>query len=334
MPCPRMTSHPIPDAFLCPIDDFGLLDFEGPDARAFLQGQLSNDVGALSHGHGQWSSYNSPKGRVLANFWLWQAPGGLGLERYDALVAADLAAAMQKRLSMFVLRAKVHVTDRTPGCRFFGVAGTGASAALTAVYGRAPAAGEALELAGVHVQIVALPDGRFVVIVPAESAGAVDEALSRHAMRTDAERWRAFGIAAGIPWITAATSDLFVAQMINWDALAGVNFQKGCYPGQEVVARMRYLGRLKERLFLLHADAPPPAAGTRLFSPAFGEQPCGTVVNAAPDQRGGTELLAVVQLAAIDAPDLTLAAPGGVVLEPRTLPYPLPETVSPRGRIT
>jgi tRNA-modifying protein YgfZ len=330
---PFMTSDPVPDAHLCPIDDVGLLGFEGPDARAFLQGQFSNDVEALSHGHGQWSSYNSPKGRVLANFWLWQAPGGLGLERYEAFVGADLAAVMQKRLSMFVLRAKVRVTDRSSGHRFFGVVGAGASAALMAAYGSVPPPGAVLDIAGTPAQIVALPDGRFVVIATAEAAGDVDETLARHATRADADRWRAFGVAAGIPWITAATSDRFVAQMINWDALSGVSFQKGCYPGQEVVARMRYLGRLKERLFRLHADAPPPSPGARLFSPAFGDQACGTVVNAAAAQGGGTDVLSVVQLAAIDAPGLALAAPDGVLLETRSLPYPLPDVVVPPGRI-
>jgi len=329
-----MTSHLTPDAYFCPIDDVGLLGFEGPDARAFLQGQFSSDVDALPHGHGQWSSYNSPKGRVLANFWLWQVPGGLGLERYDALLSADLAAATQKRLSMFVLRAKVRVTDLSPGHRFFGVAGTGASAALAAAFGRVPPAGESFDIAGVPAQVVALADGRFVVIAAVgEAAGRVDESLARYATRADADRWRAFGVAAGVAWITAATSDLFVAQMINWDALSGVSFQKGCYPGQEVVARMRYLGRLKERLFRLHADAPPPSAGVRLFSPAFGEQPCGTVVNAASAPGGGADVLAVVQLAAIETPGLALAEPGGVPLEPRALPYPLPDVVAARGRI-
>jgi len=329
----QMTSDLISNAYVCPIDDVGLLGFEGPDARAFLQGQLSNDTQALSHGHGQWTSYNSPKGRVLANFWLWQAPGLPGLERYDALVSADLAAAMQKRLSMFVLRAKVRVTDRSSGHRFFGIVGTGAAAAVAAAYGGVPPAGQVVDVAGVPAQIVALPDGRFVAIATAEAAGAVDETLGRHAARADADCWRAFGVAAGVPWITAATSDLFVAQMINWDALSGVSFQKGCYPGQEVVARMRYLGRLKERLFPLHADAAPPSAGTRLYSPAFGDQPCGTVVNAVPAQGGGADFLAVVQLAAIDAPGLTLGTPAGVVLEPRALPYPLPDVAAPPGRL-
>jgi len=112
-----------------------------------------------------------------------------------------------------------------------------------------------------------------------------------------------------------------------------VSFQKGCYPGQEVVARTRYLGRLKERMFALHADAPVPAAGTRLFSPVFADQPCGTVVAAAAASAGGSDLLAVVQLAAAGRPGLALGSPDGPPLAVRTLPYALPEPTAPRGRV-
>ncbi|MEO5766603.1 MAG: folate-binding protein [Casimicrobiaceae bacterium] len=328
-----MNPSPLRDACLCPLDDVGLLGFEGPDAGAFLQGQFSNDITGLAPGQGHWTSYNSPKGRVLANFWLWQAADGPASHAYRALVAADLAAAMQKRLSMFVLRARLRVDDRSAGLRFFGVAGAGAPAAIASAFGVAPPTGTTLETVEPPATIVALPDGRHVVIAADEVADAVAGALAPHAASGDADRWRAFGVAAGVAWITATTSDQFVAQMINWDALSGVSFQKGCYPGQEVVARMRYLGKLKERLFALHADAAPPAPGTRLYSPVFAEQPCGTVVNAAPSAGGGADLLAVVQLAALEAPGLSLAAPGGAPLERRALPYALPDVVPPRGRI-
>lgn len=328
-----MSLSPPPHAHLCSIDDAGLLRFDGADARSFLQGQLSNDVGALSPGRGQWTSYNSPKGRVLANFWLWQAPAAAGLDSFDALVAADLAATLQKRLSMFVLRAKVRVSDGSASHRLFGVVGAQAAIAVAAALGRSPAPGESLDTAAGDAQIIAYPDGRFVVVAPVDTAAAIHDALARHAAPADADRWRRAGVAAGVAWITAATSDQFVAQMINWDALAGISFQKGCYPGQEVVARMRYLGRLKERLFVLHAEAPAPAPGTRLFSPVFADQACGTVVNAATAAGGGTDMLAVVQLAVIGAPGLALGAPDGPPLESRPLPYALPETTAPPARI-
>jgi folate-binding protein YgfZ len=326
-----MTAHPVTDASFSPLDDAGLLSFEGPDARAFLQGQLSNDVEALAQGRGQWTSYNSPKGRVLANFWLWQAPGWPGLERYDAWIAGDLASAMQKRLSMFVLRSKVKVLDRTADHHLFGVWGRGANAAIGAAFGRAPVPAEAIVADGISAQIVALPDGRHLVSAAADVAALVAQRLAAHAGHADIDGWYAAGITAGVPWITAATSDHFVAQMINWDALAGVSFQKGCYPGQEVVARMRYLGRLKERLFRLSVFAPAPAPGTRLFSPVFGDSPCGTVVNAAPAaEHGRSEFLAVVQLTAVDAPKLTLGTPDGAAAEPLPLPYGVPDVAPPR----
>jgi len=309
----------------CPVDSLGLLEFDGADVRSFLQGQLSSDVEALGAGAGQWSSYNSAKGRVLANFWLWREHAG---ERHYALVAADLAAAMQKRLAMFVLRARVAIANRTPEIAMLGLVGAGARGAIEAAFGAAPAAGQVAAVPPLSATVVALPDGRFVAIAAAAAAPALRDALAPHTSRGAAGDWDRNVVAAGIPWITAATSDQFVAQMINWDAIGGISFSKGCYPGQEIVARTRYLGRLKERLFAFHVDAPPPPAGARLSSPAFPDQPCGTVIAAAPAAAGGADLLAVVQLAAVAAPGLALG-PAGASLAPRPLPYPVPESVPP-----
>ena len=143
-------------------------------------------------------------------------------------------------------------------------------------------------------------------------------------------RCAAVGIAAGVPKVTAATSDMFVPQALNWDLLGGVSFQKGCYTGQEIVARMQYLGRLKERLyaFRTHADEVKPAA--RLYSAAFGDQACGTVVNAAPDPAGGSALLAVAQREAADAGDVRLGALDGLPLSAQRLPYAVPAATEPR----
>ena len=315
----------------CPLPDLGLVVFEGADAAAFLQGQLSSDVAALAPGRGQWTSYNSPKGRVLANAWLWRSPGG---ERFQALVAADLAELVAKRLAMFVLRAKLRVVDATGAHRLFGIGGSDPAAVAASSLGAAPAPRHAGGASRAAAELVTLPDGRIVVIASEPAAEFVADALAASAgPPPPAARWAAADIAAGVPWITAATSDAFVLQMLNLDALDAVSFQKGCYPGQEVVARTRYLGRLKERMFALHADAPAPAAGTRLFSPVFGDQPCGTVVGAAAASVRGSDLLAVVQLAAAGAPGLALGAPDGPPLAVRTLPYALPEPTAPRGRV-
>ncbi len=303
--------------------DAGILAFDGPDAAAFLHGQLSSDVAGMAVGAAGWTSYNSPKGRMLASLLLWRAAP----DAYRAFAAADLAPALAKRLAMFVLRAKVKLADVSAAGRRFGVAGPGAAGALAAVLGTAPAPGHGVDADGVLA--VATPDGRFLVHAPAADAERVRAALAAQAREIGTEDWRWLGVRTGVPTIALATQDLFVPQAANWDLVGGVNFRKGCYPGQEIVARMQYLGRLKERLFAFHVAGPPPAPATRLFGAPFGDQPCGTVVNAAPAPAGGSDLLAVVQWAAAEAGALHLDSPDGPPLAPRALPYAVPVPTAP-----
>ena len=306
----------------------GVVSFAGADTAAFLQGQLSSDVMALAPGMGQRATYNSPKGRMLATLYLGRLSGAP--DRYVALVAADLAAGVARRLAMFVLRSKVVVVDETPALARFGVAGPGAAQAVAAALGACPPPGG---FAAVGEATVAhLPEGRLVVLAPAVSADVVRERLAAHATLARAEAWTWVGVRAGVPTITAATQDLFVAQTANQDALGALDFRKGCYTGQEIVARTHYLGRLKERLYLLKGEAPPPAPATRLYSPAFGEQACGTVVESAPQPGGGSIALAVLQTAAAAGP-VAIGAPGGPAAAPEPPPYPLPEPAPPPGRV-
>ncbi len=300
----------------------GVVTFEGPDAATFLHGQLSSDVTGMPVGDAAWTSYNSPKGRMLATLLLWRA----GPASFRAYPAADLTAAFAKRIAMFVLRAKVKVADLSGERSLFGVAGPGAAEAVRAVLGAAaPAAGQG-SVAGA-ASVVATPDGRLVVDAATAQADALAQQLSAHAQAVASEHWDWLGIRAGVPVITRATQEHFVPQNANWDLVGGVNFHKGCYPGQEIVARMQYLGRLKERLFAFHADGSPPAPGTPLYSAAFEGQACGTVVNAAPAPEGGSDLLAVLQWSASSLP-VHLAAADGPLLAPRALPYAVPEPVA------
>lgn len=314
-------------SIVCDEIDLGLLEFAGPDAAAFLQSQLSSDVTALSEGRTQLSSYNSPKGRMLANLYLWRA----GPDRFRAFVAADLSETVRRRLSLFVLRAKVTIADLSAVTTLLGVAGPRARESLREALNLAPGPGE---VAGDDLlAAVNLPGGRFVVAAPAANEPGVKKQLAAHASGAASSVWRWLGIRAGVPLIDSATQDLFVAQTTNWDVLGGVSFQKGCYPGQEIVARMQYLGRLKERLQLFHVDADFIAPGTKLYGSAFGDQACGTIVNAAPAPAGGSDLLAVVQLAALATPPLHAAAPEGPELTPLPLPYALPDAVVPRRHV-
>jgi folate-binding protein YgfZ len=228
---------------------------------------------------------------------------------------------------MFVMRAKVVVVDRTPGGTCFGVAGTGAIPAVGAALGAAPAAGHGVTHDG--LDIVATPDGRVLVFAATTAGAATGQHLASHATRVDATRWDWHAIAAGIPVVGAATQDLFIAQAANWDLVGGVNFRKGCYPGQEIIARMQYLGKLKERLVRLHYDGPAPAPGTAVFSPVFGDQACGTVANAAPAPDGGSDVLAVAQISATASGPLRLGQPDGPPLLLLALPYAVPAPVAP-----
>ena len=305
-----------------------LLRVSGDDAMGFLHAQFSSDVNSLAPGRGQYWSYNSPKGRMLVNGVLWRSPSdresGLSL-----ILAADLADTIRRRLAMFVLRAKVTLEDMRESYVLLGLAGSGAAEAAKDALGVGPAPATAVSFNG-GATAFALPDGRILVVCPTPYAPIIHAALARHAVAADADTWRWYAIRAGVPKITASTSDLFVPQMLNWDLIGGISFQKGCYPGQEIVARMQYLGRLKERTYAFRSAADSVDPGARLYSSTFGEQACGTVVNAAPDPGGGTVLLAVVQQAAVDADDLRLGAQDGAALSRMPLPYTIPEAATPR----
>jgi len=320
-PAPPLVAPSAP--VVCAHTAWGLLDISGADAIAFLHGQLSSDVEALAPGQGQYWSYNSPKGRMLANGVLWRAGADPG--HVLMVLAADLVEPIRRRLSMFVLRSKVTIDDGSKRYGLLGVAGTDAAAAAHDALGVRVEPLTAIPF-GTEANALALPDGRILVSSAATRGPLIHAALARNATIADAESWRWFGIAAGVPMITAATSDLFVPQAANWDVVGGVSFKKGCYPGQEIVARMQYLGRLKERLYAFRAETDDVAAAARVFSATFGnDQACGTVVNAARDPAGGSVLLAVVQSVAVAAEDLRLDSPTGPRLRSLSLPYALPD---------
>jgi tRNA-modifying protein YgfZ len=322
----RPPGSPVPGglaAVFCAAPELGLLAFAGPDAEAFLQGQLSNDLKELLHGAVQLSSYNSAKGRMLATLLIWRD----GSDSFRALVAADLAEPLRKRLSMYVLRSRLTVTDVSPAHALFGVAGPRAALAVRAAIGQAPDPGQVLVDDG--ATLVGMPDGRTIIVAPIASAESLRKQLAAEATAIPPEVWRWLGIRAGVPVIEAATQDLFVLQTANLDLLAGVSFHKGCYPGQEIVARTQYLGKLKERMHLFRVDGvPPPPPATKIYSALFGDQACGMVVDAAAAPDGGVDLLAILQMSALAAP-LHLGAPDGPALAPLPLPYSLPAPVTP-----
>ncbi|MCA1978664.1 MAG: folate-binding protein, partial [Thiobacillus sp.] len=178
--------------------------------------------------------------------------------------------------------------------------------------------------AGEAGRVVRLGADKFVLALRPERAEAVWLALRSAATPVGAPVWDWLRINAGIPMIVAATQEQFVPQMVNYEALGGVSFQKGCYPGQEIVARSQYLGKMKRRMFLAHVET-PAAPGDSLYSDDLGGQASGTVVNAAPAPTGGYDLLAVAQVESARSQQLHLGQPDGAALTLKTLPYSVPE---------
>lgn len=312
-------------AVICDVGAPGVLSVTGPDAAAFLQGQLTSDVESLAVGNWQVAAWCSAKGRVLVVCVVRR----LTDESFELLLPGAQADAIRKRLSMFVLRAKVVIEDRSAAMLHFGVGGPSAAVALRDTLGAVPQGNRIVDIDGALWQ--ALPGNRFLGSADASTATTQWKRVGATARRAAEAAWSWLRVRGGVARITAATSDQFVPQSLNLDALDAISFRKGCYAGQEIVARMQYLGRLKERLVLAHVDA-NAALGERLYSAVFDAQACGTVIEAAAAPDGGSDLLAVVQLAARDE-GVRLRDIEGPRLELLPLPYPLPAAVQPRGRI-
>ncbi|KVW99570.1 YgfZ/GcvT domain-containing protein [Thiobacillus denitrificans] len=300
------------------LSQLGVIALRGEDTATFLQGQLTNDVRALHADGAQWSGYCSPKGRLLGNFLAWRQG-----EDFCLQLSGDILPGVLKRLSMFIMRAKVQGRDASDENVRLVVAGKQALAAVTAAMGAVPDTAMR-SVAGEAGQVIRLGDDKFVLSIAPERAAAVWQALRPSATPVGAPVWDWLRLNAGIPMIVAATQEQFVPQMVNLEAIGGVSFQKGCYPGQEIVARSQYLGKLKRRMFLAHVDA-EAAPGDSLYSADIEGQATGTVVNAAPAPAGGYDVLAVAQVESANAQTLHLKAADGAALILKPLPYALPE---------
>ena len=290
-------------AVVTPVRQFALLRFHGGEAKAFLQGQLTCDLEQVISGQAQFGGYCTPKGRLVANFLLLCTPQG-----YLMYLAADIANAIAQRLRKFVMRAQVTI-EHESGIGTLGVAGPQAQAVVTQALG-APPPGRLAVMHHAAIDVVRLPGDSFLVVAPSGKMPDLWERLINHAVPAGAECWNWAQIQTGLPWITAATQDQFLPQMIGLDAIGGVSFDKGCYTGQEIVARSRYLGEIKRKL-RLGSTPGLVRAGDQLFSR---EQHCGTVMNAASMPGGGSEFLAVMSAPAYGEASVETASSETVAL--------------------
>jgi tRNA-modifying protein YgfZ len=295
---------------------FGLLQFAGVDAQAFLQGQLSCDVSGLQRRQAIYGSYNTPKGRMLATFLLWRDDTGYAMQ-----LPRNMCEPIRRRLSMYVLRSKVGIHDAGEGYELLGAVGAATKTHVTRLFPDALAQTLTMTTSP-GASLLRLDDERFLIVV--ERGHALREKLTAGLAPVSPEIWDWTNIRAGIPYITPSTQDQFVPQMANLDLINGVSFSKGCYPGQEIVARMHYLGKLKQRMYLASTSGDVPQPGDKLYSPGTGDQSTGMVVNCAAGPDGRHAMLAVMHIDSFNAGEVHLKSPTGSRLVFTDLPYAVP----------
>jgi folate-binding protein YgfZ len=296
---------------LADLSQWGLIALSGEEAQTFLHGQVTNDLRNLVPERAVFAGYCSAKGRMLANFLVFRRGGELLL-----MLPESVREGVQKRLSMFIMRAKAKARDAGGEWLRLGLSGTGSGTVLAEEMGLAPA-GEIMAVAhGDSAFAVRLGGDRFDIFVAPEQAPSAWARLAAKARSVGAGAWDWLMVDSGVP----ATQDQFVPQMANMVELNGISFNKGCYPGQEIVARSQYLGKQKRRMYLAHVEA-EAKPGEAVYSPGFGDQTVGMVANAAPAPDGGTDLLAVMQIGSFESGDVRLGTPNGPRLAFRPLPY-------------
>lgn len=292
----------ISEAAICDLSYRGLICVRGSEAQAFLARQFSSDILSLTPNLSQLSGYCSAKGRLLAIFRVFMHAGAIYLEMPRSLVEPTL-----KRLRMFVLRADVTLEDSSDTLARVGLFGA-----------KIPPMDSDAQLSVIPVQGL-LP--RFEIIGHPSTVQQRCSEWVKTASFVDSWVWEQQDILAGIPVVFPETIDAFVPQMVNLQLVGGVSFTKGCYPGQEIVARTQYLGTLKRRMYLLHSDGTGNASpGDQIFSSTDREQKVGIVVHAYTSAQA-TDLLAVVEIQAAEAGDLSLGAADGPSLRVTPLPY-------------
>lgn len=317
------TQHPFNDismsvmneTIICDLSHLGLLQLQGADAVTFLQGQVTNDVKQLTGTTAHYTGYCTPKGRLLAVFLAFAHQDHIHLQMPRALIES-----ITRRLKMYILRSKVEITDITESIIKIGLSGTGAPELLTKHFSQLPE--NDYELVTLeNGSLLKLPGNqpRFEIFTDIAHAPIIWRALSQQAKVVKADIWEWLEIQAGIPDVVTETQEEFVPQMLNLDRIGGINFKKGCYTGQEIVARTHYLGTIKRRTHLAHINTSTrPDAGSNITSEAG--DVIGKMVRCAPAPNGGYDVLAEVRIESIESDPVYI---NDAALMMKHLPYSL-----------
>ncbi len=309
---------------LCDLSYYTLIKVSGADANNFLQGQLSNDINHVSETESQMSSYCSPKGRALALFRVFRIA-----EAYYLSLPSEIAEKTLKRLKMFIMRSDVQMDDVTEQYFHFGVAGQQAAEYISAALGinNLPEnADKAIVNQQISLQKLPGTVDRYEIFGPYSDAMTSWNKLKTNCQPAGQAAWDLQRINAAIPEITSNIVDAFVPQMLNLQLINAVNFQKGCYPGQEIVARTKYLGKLKKRLYLAEITTQNPiTVGTDLYESGDNQQSIGKIVSSAATATNTYHVLAVLRISATENQPICLLDKSGPSINILELPYNIEE---------
>ena len=307
--------------YICALTDLSLIEVTGENAAEFLHNQLSNDVQHLDTRETRFAAYCSPKGRMLASFLFWKADATIYLQ-----LSSTLQETIQKRLEMFVMRAKVKLHNVTDEFVSIGLGGANAGKTLLHWFSQLPEIVNAKidsESGSLIRAADAFGHARYQWIIRRALLETIWSELEAKLSHVGNTVWRRAEILAGIAHITKITQEQFVPQMVNFELIGGVNFKKGCYPGQEIVARSQYLGKLKRRMFIGEIISHDVQAGMEVFSTNDTSQPCGKVVNAEMQDSQSHLCLVEMKMADYEAGDIHLGTNLGPTIKFLPLPYPM-----------
>jgi folate-binding protein YgfZ len=315
------------------LSHYSLIKISGSEAQSFLQSQFSNDVSHVSESQAQLNSYCSPKGRVLVIFNLFQIGSDYFLQLPEALLDSIL-----KRLTMFKMRADVDLTDVTNSIQCIGISGLQAETILKTNFTKVPNSHfecitvqddfqNSVSLIRISNESNTQAQPRFLLFAEPESLISFWRKNTNNLQAVGYAPWSLLDIQAGIPTINTETVEAFIPQMINLQLINAVSFKKGCYPGQEIVARTQYLGKLKKRMYLLTSDYEQIIEpGTDLSTTeASDDQSKGKIVNCQLNQNGGIDALAVLQINSINQGNVIVKSSPNIIFSIQELPYSFDE---------
>ena len=311
--------------YICDLSELGLIKASGEDVQNFLHGQFTNDLNQVTPNISQLSSYCNPKGRILSIFRIFMQD-----DDYFLLMRRDVIEPVLKKLTMFKLMAKVELTDVSDELVLFGIAGPDSYSLLKEKNFPVPdEIDQSIQESETTIIRTPSENSRLLFISNPEKAATIWKSLLDNLIPSTSNVWNLHDIHSGVAQVTAETSEAFIPQMVNLELIGGVNFQKGCYPGQEIVARTHYLGKPNRRMYRISIDTiTEPLPGTNIFSTKDGEQPVGKIVNSKISSNDTSDALAVLRTAKENDNELHLDSLTGPKITIQKLPYSLESETS------